>query len=215
MIGKITQVTLIISGGLILVSFLFALFSGSIHNNEQSEQTELRPGFSQGTFYKSAVGSKNPKFEHGRPAMSETEIFEKGIIIDEPWIGKILSGEKTWEMRSTGTRHRGPIALIKKKSKTVYGIAELYDCSDRLSLDELKGTQDKHCIPDSILEAPDYKWNVAWKLRNIHLLDNPVPYQHKGGSTIWVTLDEQAKQHVSEQADLLLSSPPEAYDTFY
>lgn len=145
---------------------------------------------------------------------TETSLIEKGIIIDEPWIGMILSGEKTWEMRSTGARHRGPIALIKKKSKTVYGVAELYDCSHRLSLDELKENQDKHGIPESIFEAPDYKWNVAWKLRNIHRLENPVPYQHKGGSTIWVTLDQQAKQLVSEQADELLNSPKKTYVLF-
>lgn len=213
-IGKIIQVILIIGGGLLLFILLFALFARPVDNSKHSEQTELRPGYSQGTFYKSAVGTRKHRLDYERPALAEAAIFEKGIIIDEPWIGKILSGEKTWEMRSTGARHRGPIALIKKGSKTVFGVAELYDCSDRLSLDELKGSQDQHCIPDSILEAPDYKWNVAWKLKNIHRLDQPVPYQHKGGSTIWVSLDEQAKLEVSEQADLLLGSPPRIYDIF-
>jgi len=36
-----------------------------------------------------------------------------GLIIREPWISHILSGAKTWEMRTTPTRYRGPIGLIR------------------------------------------------------------------------------------------------------
>ncbi|MBD8246954.1 ASCH domain-containing protein [Xanthomonas campestris] len=42
----------------------------------------------------------------------------KGLVIDEPWISLILSGQKTWEMRSRATSIRGRIALIKKGSGT-------------------------------------------------------------------------------------------------
>jgi len=49
----------------------------------------------------------------------------KGLIVDEPWISLIISGKKTWEMRSRNTLVRGSIALIRKGSKTVIGIADL------------------------------------------------------------------------------------------
>jgi hypothetical protein len=48
----------------------------------------------------------------------------KGLIIDEPWIGYIISGTKTWEMRSRNTVRRGRIALIQKGSKMVIGVAD-------------------------------------------------------------------------------------------
>jgi hypothetical protein len=44
----------------------------------------------------------------------------RGLIIDEPWIGYIISGTKTWEMRSRNTAIRGSIGLIRKGAKTVH-----------------------------------------------------------------------------------------------
>ena len=58
----------------------------------------------------------------------------KGLIIDEPWIGFILSGRKTWEMRSRNTQIRGRIGLIRKGSKMVVGVADLVDTVRDLSL---------------------------------------------------------------------------------
>jgi hypothetical protein len=40
----------------------------------------------------------------------------KGLIIDAPWIGYIISGTKTWEMRLRNTAVRGRIGLIRKGS---------------------------------------------------------------------------------------------------
>lgn len=45
------------------------------------------------------------------------------LVIAEPWIGLILDGSKTWEMRSRATRKRGRIALIRKGSGQVVGVA--------------------------------------------------------------------------------------------
>jgi hypothetical protein len=38
----------------------------------------------------------------------------KGLIIADPWIGYVLEGSKTWEMRSSKTSVRGPFGLIRK-----------------------------------------------------------------------------------------------------
>jgi hypothetical protein len=48
----------------------------------------------------------------------------KGLIIDEPWIGMIIAGKKTWEMRSRNAMVRGRIGLIRKRPKTVVGVAD-------------------------------------------------------------------------------------------
>ncbi len=49
----------------------------------------------------------------------------KGLIIDSPHIERILSGAKTWEMRSSKTAQRGRIALIRKGSGLVVGTVEV------------------------------------------------------------------------------------------
>lgn len=111
--------------------------------------------------------------------------IERGLIIDEPWIEKILSGSKTWEMRSRKTKIRGKIALIKKGSGLIVGIADLYGC---LSCDpeKLPIAVGFHGIPPSMFNVFE-KWNVAWKLRSVERVE-PIPYQHKQGAVIWVKL---------------------------
>ena len=47
------------------------------------------------------------------------------IPIREPWIDMILDGLKTWEIRSKFTKKIGPVALIRSKSGTVVGTANL------------------------------------------------------------------------------------------
>ena len=51
-----------------------------------------------------------------------------GLIIRSPWIETILAGEKTWEIRSSNTNVRGPIARIRGGSGRVVGTCDLVDC---------------------------------------------------------------------------------------
>jgi hypothetical protein len=68
----------------------------------------------------------------------------KGLIVDEPWISLIISGKKTWEMRSRNTLVRGRIALIRKGSKAVVGVAEIVRTIPKLSQSELRANVIKH-----------------------------------------------------------------------
>jgi hypothetical protein len=92
----------------------------------------------------------------------------KGLVIDEPWISLIVSGQKTWEMRSRNTLVRGPIALIRKGSKTVIGTADLVRTLPKLSPSELKESVDNHRVPESeIGEDFKFKYTTAWVLECI------------------------------------------------
>jgi hypothetical protein len=122
----------------------------------------------------------------------------KGLVIAEPWIGKIISGEKTWELRSRNTQIRGRIALIKKGSKTVVGVADLVDTLPNLSQSELKGNVAEHRVPQSDI-GEDFKHSTAWVLRHARSLGEPVPYDHPSGAIIWVNLDPKVAATVEER----------------
>ena len=49
--------------------------------------------------------------------------ISSGLIIRPEPLEKILSGRKTWEMRSDTIHKRETIALIQKGSKAIYGMA--------------------------------------------------------------------------------------------
>ncbi|MCG7872373.1 MAG: hypothetical protein JAZ11_09770 [Candidatus Thiodiazotropha lotti] len=133
-------------------------------------------------------------------------VIDRGLVIDTPWIDKILNGEKIWEMRSRQSTHRGWFALIRKGSGVVEGVARLVDSRGPLTSVELMEAIDRHAIKSEIdpKEWVD-RWNIAWVLANVHVLQNPVPYVHKPGAVTWVKLDDTAIKEVNMQIEELLS----------
>lgn len=114
----------------------------------------------------------------------------KGLIIDTPHIDNILSGRKVWEMRSTLTKQRGLVALIRKGSGKVIGVAEIVDSLGPFSTEQMLHNQAKHMISKDRLADPKVlKWNNAWVLCNAKPFKYPVSYVHPSGAVIWVKLD--------------------------
>ena len=127
--------------------------------------------------------------------MKPDEKITRGLIIRQPWIGKILSGEKDWEMRSSATKLRGPIALIESGSGKIVGVAEITDVEGPMNPAQVAFNQARHRIPHEMIESGAVaKWNTAWVLENVQKLETPVPYKHPSGAVIWVNLDDETQQ---------------------
>lgn len=128
----------------------------------------------------------------------------KGLIIREPWMGEILAGRKTWELRSKPFRHRGEIALIRKGSGFVVGIANMVDCLPPLNERRLRETVHLHRVPpDEINEVIAKGWTYPWVLSDVQSLPSPVPYSHKPGAVITHDLDEEVERKVRRQLNLV------------
>ena len=126
----------------------------------------------------------------------------KGLIIRRPWIGKILAGTKTWEMRSTGWKHRGPVALIEKGSGRVVGWARMVDDKAPLTEAEMRATIAYHGIPaDQIAGVIADGWTRPWILAEVKKLRFPVPYIHPSGAVKTVNLDESVSRAVLAQLE--------------
>ena len=128
-------------------------------------------------------------------------LITKALIIDEPWISKILNGEKDWEMRSTKTSFRGKFGLIRKGSGQVVGVAELIEVSGPYTSEQLSLNHKHHHVPLEMTTQDGYKWNHAWHIENVMPLEHPVHYQHKNGAVIWVDLNEDAQLSISAQLE--------------
>jgi hypothetical protein len=74
-------------------------------------------------------------------------MYERAIIIDEPWLSKIVTGRKGLEMRSRRTNITGPIALIRRRSGAIVGVAELLGSLPPLSYNEFSSQECRHRIP--------------------------------------------------------------------
>jgi len=110
---------------------------------------------------------------------------ERGLIIRQPWIELILSGKKTWEMRSKPTAVRGRIALIEAGTGLIVGETELTSSPKHLTLGHVAHEYKWHRVNDyALLE----QWPFPWVLQDTERYEQPVPYNHPKGAVIWVDL---------------------------
>lgn len=105
----------------------------------------------------------------------------KALSIRQPWASMIARGEKTIEIRSWGTRYRGPLVICAGKTVApedkedcrdlprgcIVAVARLVDCRPALPSDHVVAC----CDPD-----PDTDW--AWILKQAE--EAPHPWKVRG-----------------------------------
>ncbi len=123
----------------------------------------------------------------------------RGLVIQGEFLEMILSGRKTWEMRSRRTSIRGSIALIRKGSGKIYGVADIVDSLGPLTMEQIEASIDKHAIERSRIDAVLRKYKHAWVLANVRRLRQPVEYGHRSGAVIFVKLDASTREAVLAQ----------------
>ena len=109
------------------------------------------------------------------------------IIRPEP-LDRILSGEKTWELRGSRTHVRGRIGLIASGSGHIVGEAHLVDCIGPLDAATYARNLGRHRSDRPFEEQ--YPQLFAWVLEGAQRID-PRPYAHPQGAIIWVTLPDE------------------------
>ena len=123
-----------------------------------------------------------------------------GLIIREPWLSKILSGSKTWELRTKPTSYRGRVGLIRKGSGLVVAVADLVDSLLPLAATAFAAARHQHGIPiERDAEVLAAGWVYPWVLRDVRALRQPVLAGQKPGQVIWVPLPEVAMVAIAGQ----------------
>jgi len=112
--------------------------------------------------------------------------FDTALIIREPWIELILSGQKTWEMHYRYIKIRGRIGLIKQGTGLVVGSATIHDCLTRKSFDQLIINFDKHQVPYDGKWDTYKKWRFPLVLKDVIRFSHPIKYDHKQGAQSWI-----------------------------
>lgn len=110
----------------------------------------------------------------------------KGLIVKHNWADLILSGEKTLELRSTKTKIRGTIGIIKSKTGKVFGEVDIVDCV-KLNDTMFYALKENHKVLCNREDIP-YKNIYAWVLENPIIYKTPIEYKHKQGCVIWVNI---------------------------
>jgi hypothetical protein len=162
-----------------------------------NRNTRLRADRYLNTFVMSATTARSSRRRGGQAGFVASSRAAKlkenrdmnGLIIRDPWIGKILSGVKTWEMRTRPTLQRGRIGLIRKGTGLVVGVAELVDSLPALDLRAFTSSREWHGIP-AAMDSEVFKagWVYPWVLRNVRSLPQSIRAGQKSGQVTWVRL---------------------------
>ena len=108
------------------------------------------------------------------------------LVVKKEWLDKILSGEKTWEIRGCATERRGWIHLAESQAGgKLVGRAWLGEC---LSIKEENFAKHvkRHCVTD--LKVITYNRIFAWVLSKAKRFRKPFRYTHTPGAVIWVSV---------------------------
>lgn len=121
------------------------------------------------------------------------------IPIRTPFIDEILDGTKTWEIRSKNTKKIGPVALIRSKSGTVVGTANLAKVVEITTSIGRTNAKKMGMYPS---EGADCEGLYSWVLEDVVKFKTPVPYKHPSGAVTWVTLDESTTKRVTDEINV-------------
>ena len=109
------------------------------------------------------------------------------LFVREPFAERIISGRKTWEIRTRPTDRRGRIAIVSHRG--LIGTVDLYDVEGPLRLADLVGQVGKHRAPLRLLQTyAAGRALYAWALREPARLDPPIVLRRGRGPVVWFKL---------------------------
>lgn len=123
---------------------------------------------------------------------SKRSPISRALLVKPHWADLIVSGKKTWELRSRKTgKHGECIGIVRSGGSHVIGSAVIEKVVGPLSLEELLASKRRHRASASQLkDAFGSKPIYAWVLRDARKLREPLEISRRPGQVIWVKVYE-------------------------
>lgn len=121
----------------------------------------------------------------------------KAISVQNPWAHYITTGEKTIEVRSWSTEHRGDLLICSSSAPKIPGMISGHALCI-VSLDDVTPFKKKHVEAACLDEMPD-EGSYAWHLSNVRLIK---PFPVKGKLNFYYIEDENIVEFEGENGEL-------------
>ena len=134
--------------------------------------------------------------------MSSPDLASALILLPH-WADLLLSGDKTWELRSVPTTKRERVAIAASGTGKLLGEINIIDC--------VKVVEDMVCLLPLPLEkfvhlhrVPDisifpYTTIYAWVMSDPTRYEEPKTYTHHPGAIVWVSLNPKGSKKAKVQ----------------
>ena len=117
-----------------------------------------------------------PAFDHDG---LEPKVGDRIMVVHQPWLNKILDGDKTMELRSR--RYRTGYAWLDLGGH-IYGRVKIAEAVP-LTTEEFRARAAEHCWPAE--KEPPYKTMWGLLLVEVQQLPGPMPYWRPGCAIGW------------------------------
>jgi len=128
-------------------------------------------------------------------------MIKRAFFLIPRWNALVISGVKSWELRTNATHIREQVGIIEKGSGAVVGVCTIVACHGPLTEGELAATFPKHLTTPAdrqrLAGARPYRY--AWVLDQVQALAVPVPYLHRPGTQGWATISSEVAARVARQ----------------
>ncbi len=126
----------------------------------------------------------------------DASLIERTLIIMPEYLEWILSGKKTWEIRTQPTKIRGTVALSEKGTKRILGVCTIVNCLGPLTVDDyIKNARKMNrSKKELVANREDIEIDFliydfyAWVLSDIKGLAKPVAFENPSGAVTWAKL---------------------------
>lgn len=134
----------------------------------------------------------------------------KAISVRNPWAHFITTGEKTIEVRSWNTEHRGDLLICSSSAPKIPGMISGYAVCI-VSLDDVTPFKKKDLEAACMDEMPEEKY-FAWHLSNVRLIE---PILVKGKLNFYNVEDEKIVELVGENGKLTDDERNAVFSEYY
>jgi hypothetical protein len=131
-------------------------------------------------------------------------LIKRTLIIMPEFLEWILSGHKTWEIRTQPTNIRETVALSEKGAKRILGVCTLANCLGPLTVDEYIKNARKMNRSKKELKANREEIEIdfliydhyAWVLTDVKRLAKPIPFENPSGAVTWAKLPPEISHKI-------------------
>lgn len=127
-----------------------------------------------------AAAQPLPPAAESAGAALEPEIGDSIMVLKQPWLGHILRGQKTLEIRSR--KHKTGMVWLAQGGQ-IYGRCNI-EAAEELTIEEFRALEHQHLWPAD--QDPPYKPRLCGlQLADVHVLAEPVPYWRPRSAIGW------------------------------
>ena len=142
------------------------------------------------------TGSRSPSMSASEPGPTNPW---KVLTIKPQFLARILSGEKSWEVRSQNSLYRGCVALVGSGTRKIWGRAFLIGCTWKTEA-EIRAASAACLTTAEVRRFCQGSGAYVWILSDVQVFQTPVCWHPVPGCVTWSSVKSDLALQIESAA---------------